>query len=95
MVRQIVLELLFYFFAVTMENLIFKDQERKYSHYQDFTEDFFLTREPIRSYVQHDSSNLLEKKKTDKSKKQIQLEEREKFRYFMNKREKINFEDLL
>jgi len=66
-----------------MENMMFnKDQEMESSSYKDFSqEDFFLAPEPKRSIDQHNSSDLFGKKKKDKSKKQIEAEEREKMRY--------------
>lgn len=67
-----------------MENIIFnKDQEFESPNYKDFTqEDLFLAPEPKRSNEQHHSSSSepFGKKKKDKSKKQIEAEEREKMR---------------
>lgn len=68
-----------------MENIMFnKDQDMECSSYKDFSqEDLFLAPEPKRSNDQHNSSDLFGKKKKDKSKKQIEAEEREKMRYFL------------
>lgn len=65
-----------------MENLIFnKDQECESSSYKDFTQDdLFLVPEPKRSIDHHHSSDPFGKKKKDRSKKQIESEEREKMR---------------
>lgn len=65
-----------------MENIIFnKEQECESSSSKDFTqEDLFLAPEPKRSNDQHNSSDSFGKKKKDKSKKQIEAEEREKMR---------------
>lgn len=69
-----------------MENIIFnKDQEMESSNYKDYSqEDLFLVPEPKRSNDQHNSSDLFGKKKKDKSKKQIEAEEREKMRYILS-----------
>lgn len=66
-----------------MESIIFnKDQECESSSSKDFTqEDLFLAPEPKRSNDQLNSSDPYGKKKKDKSKKQIEAEEREKMRY--------------
>lgn len=67
-----------------MENIMFnKDQEMESSSYKDYNsqEDLFLVPEPKRSNDQHNSSDPFGKKKKDKSKKQIEAEEREKMRY--------------
>lgn len=70
------------FFTVNMENIIFnKHQECESSNYKDYTQDLFLAPEPKKSNDQHNSSDLFGKKKKDKSKKQIEAEEREKMRY--------------
>lgn len=70
------------FEAHKMENIFNKDQECESSSYKDYTqEDLFLAPEPKRSNDQHNSSDLFGKKKKDKSKKQIEAEEREKMRY--------------
>lgn len=68
-----------------MENIMFnKDQEMESSSYKDYSqEDLFLVPEPKRSNDQHNSSDLFGKKKKDKSKKQIEAEEREKMRYIL------------
>lgn len=65
-----------------MENIIFnKDHESESSSYKDFThEDLFLAPEPKRSNDHHNSSDPFGRKKKDKSKKQIEAEEREKMR---------------
>jgi len=70
-----------------MENIIFnKDQEMESSSYKDYSqEDLFLVPEPKRSNDQHNSSDLFGRKKKDKSKKQIEAEEREKMRYLPSK----------
>lgn len=70
-----------------MESMMFnKDQEMESSSYKDFSqEDLFLAPEPKRSNDQHNSSDLFGKKKKDKSKKQIEAEEREKMRYISSK----------
>lgn len=67
-----------------MENIMFnKDQDCESSSYKDFSqEDLFLAPEPKRSNDQHHSTDSFGKKKKDKSKKQIESEEREKMRYF-------------
>ncbi|XP_025411665.1 transcription initiation factor TFIID subunit 11 [Sipha flava] len=69
-----------------MENIIFnKDQECESSSYKDFTqEDLFLAPEPKRSIDQHNSLDPFGKKKKDKSKKQIEAEEREKMRVLVS-----------
>jgi len=69
-----------------MENIIFnKDQEMESTNYKDYSqEDLFLVPEPKRSNYQHNSSDPFGKKKKDKSKKQIEAEEREKMRYFLS-----------
>lgn len=65
-----------------MENIIFnKDQECESSSYKDYTQDLFLAPEPKKSNDLHNSSDSFGKKKKDKSKKQIEAEEREKMRY--------------
>lgn len=68
-----------------MENIMFnKDQEMESSSYKDYSqEDLFLVPEPKRSNDQHNPSDLFGKKKKDKSKKQIEAEEREKMRYIL------------
>lgn len=65
-----------------MENIIFnKDQECESSSYKDFTqEDLFLAPEPKRANNEHHLSDPFGKKKKDRSKKQIEAEEREKMR---------------
>lgn len=70
-----------------MENMMFnKNQEMESSSYKDFSqEDLFLAPEPKRSNDQHNSSDIFGKKKKDKSKKQIEAEEREKMRYISSK----------
>lgn len=66
-----------------MESIIFnKDQECESSSSKDFTQDLFLAPEPKRSNDQLNSSDPYGKRKKDKSKKQIEAEEREKMRYF-------------
>lgn len=57
-----------------------KDQECESSSYKDFTQDLFLAPEPRTSNDQLNSSDPFGKKKKDKSKKQIEAEEREKMR---------------
>ncbi|XP_001952262.1 transcription initiation factor TFIID subunit 11 [Acyrthosiphon pisum] len=69
-----------------MENIMFnKDQEMESSGYKDYSqEDLFLVPEPKRSNDQHNSSDPFGKKKKDKSKKQIEAEEREKMRVLVS-----------
>lgn len=68
-----------------MENIFSKDLECESSSYKDYTQDLFLTPEPRRSNDPNNSLDLFGKKKKDKSKKQIEAEEREKMRYFLKK----------
>jgi len=66
-----------------MENIIFnKDQDFDTSIYKDYSQDdLFLAPEPKRTNDQQHSLDSFGKKKKDKSKKQIESEEREKMRY--------------
>jgi len=68
-----------------MESIIFnKDQEMESSSYKDYSQDLFLAPEPKRTNDQHNSTDPFGKKKKDKSKKQIEAEEREKMRYLLS-----------
>jgi len=64
-----------------MENIIFNKDQDCDNGYKDYSQDLFLAPEPKRSNDQHHSSDSFLKKKKDKSKKQIESEEREKMRY--------------
>lgn len=69
-----------------MENIIFnKEQECENSSFKDYSQDLFLAPEPKRSTGQNHTSGPFGKKKKDKSKKQIEAEEREKMRCFFYK----------
>lgn len=63
-----------------MENIFNKDQDCESSSYKDFVQDdLFLAPEPKTSNDLH-HSDPFGKKKKDRSKKQIETEEREKMR---------------
>jgi len=76
-----------------MENIVFNnDQEMESSSFKDYSqEDLFLVPEPKRPNGQHNSSDSFGKKKKDKSKKQIEAEEREKMRYLPSNNSNMMF----